>query len=217
MDIVFRFFLIEEIVTEADAALVEPVLRAAERGTVGLFSRFDAELYGNKGALAMLSDDEHRAAFSAEERACIDRFLPWTRHVRAVATDPAGAEIDLLRHAEQEQQDLILKPTLLHGGTGIVPGWTVSPEEWRAHLAEAMDGPYVLQRRIRPVAERFPATDGPGTQDLYLNWGVFLADPAATGTDGYAGCIVRGSTDPAVGVVSMGSGARVGCCFHESA
>lgn len=215
IDAVFRFFLIEEIVTEADLAAVEPVLRAVERGTVGMFSRLDAELYGNKGALAMLSDDEHRARCTPEERACLDRFLPWTRPVREVLSAADGTELDLASFAAGEQHDLILKPTLLHGGSGIVPGWTVSPDEWRALVAKAVDQPYVIQRRVRPMAEAFPAADGPGTQELYLNWGVFLTDPDVTGGDGYGGCIVRGSTDPQVGVVSMSGGARVGCCFHE--
>ncbi|MFI7099206.1 hypothetical protein ACIBK8_07585 [Streptomyces sp. NPDC050161] len=216
IDVVYRFFLVEEIVNPADAALVEPILRAFEKGTVGLFSRLDAELYGNKGALAMLSDDRNRSAFSAEERACIDRFLPWTRYVRSTATDLQGQEIDLVEHAVAQQQDLILKPTLLHGGNGIVPGWTVTADEWKARLTEAMDGPYVVQERIRPLPETFPADEGSGTQELFLNWGVFLTDPTVTGEDGYNGCLVRGSTDPQVGVVSMSGGARVACAFHET-
>ncbi|GGS91902.1 hypothetical protein [Streptomyces cinerochromogenes] len=216
IDVVYRFFLVEEIATPADLALVEPLLRAFEEGRVGMFSRLDAELYGNKGALAMLSDDRNRSAFSAAERACIDRFLPWTRHVRETATDAAGERIDLLAYARAHQEDLILKPTLLHGGSGIVPGWTVGPEEWRDRLAEALDGPYVVQERIRPVPEVFPADEGQGTQELFLNWGVFLTDPQVTGGDGYNGCLVRGSTDPEVGVVSMSGGARVACSFYET-
>lgn len=215
IDVVYRFFLVEEIHSPADGELVEPILRAFEAGAVGMFSRLDAELYGNKGALAMLSDDANRSVFSARERACIDRFLPWTRHVRAAATDPDGQEIDLMRHAVAEQHDLILKPTLLHGGTGIVPGWTVGPQEWQARVAEAMDGPYVVQRRIRPVPETFPAAGG-GSQELFLNWGVFLTDPDVTGEGGYNGCLVRGSSDPQVGIVSMSGGAQVACAFHET-
>lgn len=216
IDVVYRFFLVEEIATPADAELVEPILRAFDEGRVGLFSRLDAELYGNKGALAMLSDDDNRHAFSEQERACIDRFLPWTRHVRRTATDLDGQEIELVGHAVAQQHELILKPTLLHGGSGIVPGWTVTAEEWKARLAEAMDGPYVVQQRIRPMPELFPTSEGSGSQELFLNWGVFLTDPTVTGEDGYNGCLVRGSTNPEVGVVSMNGGARVACAFHET-
>jgi hypothetical protein len=215
VDAVFRFFLVEEIATPRDAELVEPVLRAVEAGAVGMFSRLDAELYGNKGALAMVSDDRNRSLFTAEELECVDRFLPWTRYVRSTVTTEEGEQRKLMELAVEQREELILKPTLLHGGSGITAGWTVPEEQWTARLAEAMGGPYVIQRRVRPQAETFPRLDGGGTEDLYLNWGVFMTDSAVTGGDGYGGCIVRGSTDPSVGVVSMSSGARVGCCFHE--
>ncbi len=116
--------------------------------------------------------------------------------LRTTATDAAGERIDLLAHAVAHQQDLILKPTLLHGGSGIVPGWTVGPEEWRSRLTAALDGPYVVQERIRPVPEVFPADEGQGTQELVLNWGVFLTDPQVTGGDGYNGCLVAAAPTP---------------------
>lgn len=86
MDAALRYYPVEEILTAADAGLVERVHRAP----VALTSRLDAELYGNKGALAMLSDDRHRGAFSATELARINRVLPWTRPLRAAGTDPAA-------------------------------------------------------------------------------------------------------------------------------
>ncbi|KXK62338.1 hypothetical protein AWW66_08905 [Micromonospora rosaria] len=214
LDLVYRFFLVEEIRTPQDLALLEPVMSAVSRGTVVLFSRVDAEMYGNKGALAMLSDDRHAHLFTDRERACLRRLLPWTRYVRERTTDPGGTPVDLVGYATAHREDLVLKPVNLHGGAGIVPGWRVGAAEWAARLAEAVDGPWVLQQRVRPVPEPFPVVGGDGYQDVYLNWGAFVADPRAVGGDGYAGCIVRGTVDAQVGVVSMGSGALVGCCFH---
>lgn len=216
IDVIYRFFLVEEIVSPEDGRLVEPLLRAYEEGRVGMFSRLDAELYGNKGTLALLSDDRNRSGFSAEELACLDRFLPWTRYVRPTTTTEDGQETDLVRYAADRQDELILKPTLLHGGNGIVPGWAVSAQEWKSRLVDALDGPYVIQRRVRPVAEVFPADEHDGHQELFLNWGVFLTHPDVTGEDGYNGCLVRGSSDPEVGIVSMTGGARVACAFHET-
>lgn len=207
VDVVLRYFLAEDLTDPAAAALLEPLLSAAEQGRAGLFSRLDAELYGNKGTLAMLSDDRHRDLFDATELACIDRILPWTRYVRPHATDLSGSRIDLLAHALAHRDELILKPTLLHGGHGIVAGWQTEPAEWEKQVRSAMDGPYVLQQRIRPVPEPFPDGTG-GLRDIFLNWGVFLD------MDGYAGAFVRGSTNPDVGVVSFGAGARMGCVFH---
>lgn len=216
VDLVFRFFLLEEILTPQDLALVEPVMSAVERGTVVLFSRIDVELYGNKGALAMLSDDRNAHLFTAGEQDCLRRLLPWTRYVRPRATGPEGDVVDLVAYARAHQEDLILKPIMLHGGAGIVPGWRVDAAEWETRLAAALDGPWVLQQRVRPAPEPFPLPGVDGYQDLYLNWGAFVADPRAVGGDGYAGCIVRGTVDAEVGVVSMGTGALVGCCFHPA-
>ncbi|MFE3628414.1 hypothetical protein [Streptomyces goshikiensis] len=212
VDVVFRYFLPEDLTDPASAALLEPLLIAVEGGRVGLFSRLDAELYGNKGTLAMLSDERHRDLFDAAELACVDRLLPWTRYVRPRTTDRAGSPVDTLSHALAHQHELILKPTLLHGGKGIVAGWTADAAQWEREVASAMDGPFVLQRRVRPASEPFPDGAG-GSQELFLNWGIYLGARGA-GDDGYAGGFVRGSTDPAVGVVSMAGGATVGCVFH---
>ncbi|RZU52369.1 hypothetical protein EV385_4227 [Krasilnikovia cinnamomea] len=212
VDIVLRYFLPEDL-TDAVADQLEPLLTAVERGRVGLVSRLDAELYGNKGTLAMLSDDRHRGEFDAGEQACLDRLLPWTRYVRPHATDPGGTRVDLLSYAVARQDELVLKPTLLHGGSGVVAGWRASPAEWERQVAAAVDGPYVVQQRVRPIAEPFPDGAG-GVRDLFLNWGLYLSEPGVHAEDGYAGGFVRGSADPDVGVVSVGDGARVGCVFH---
>ncbi|MCP9959793.1 hypothetical protein [Streptomyces sudanensis] len=212
VDVVLRYFLAEDLADPVAVAQLEPLLAAVERGAVGLCSRLDAELYGNKGTLAMLSDDRHRDLFDTAELACVDRLLPWTRYVRPRATDPGGDRVDLLAHALAHQDELILKPTLLHGGNGITAGWKVDRAEWRHRIASAMDGPFVVQRRVRPAPEPFPDGAG-GVRDLFPNWGVYLA-ARDIGEDGYAGGFVRAGTDPDVGVVSMGSGALVGCVFH---
>jgi hypothetical protein len=182
---------------------------------VRLISRLDAELYGNKATLALLLDDRYRSAFDAEERACLDRFLPWTRLVRPKVRLPDGSVGELQTYARAEQRDLILKPVLSHSGAGIVAGWTVPPEHWLDQVRRAVDGPYVLQRRARPVAEVFPGPQG--DQEFYLNWGVFVTDPPATGSDGYGGSYLRASSDPEAGVVHNAGETRVGCVFHEDA
>ena len=73
-----------------------------------------------------------------------------------------GARVDLRDYAIAHREELILKPTLLHGGAGVVPGWhrETTRQAWAEQLRAAMDGPYVLQRRIRPVPELFPTLDG---------------------------------------------------------
>ena len=112
---------------------------------------------------------------------------------------------ELFDYALADQRELIIKPTMMHGGIGVVPGWLTSPDEWRQQLQAAMDGPYVLQRRVRPTAELFPADDGP--QQWWINWAAFL------GSGGYGGMYVRGTPDPNQ-TVNMNTGATGTCCFH---
>lgn len=119
-----------------------------------------------------------------------------------------GELVDLWEFAVDQRAELVLKPTALHGGSGVLLGWQADPDQWRQRLRAALDGAWVLQRRVRSVPEPFPA-DG-GLQQLQLSWGVFTAGR------GYGGAVVRGSADTDGGVVNVSTGATAGCCFHET-
>jgi hypothetical protein len=209
IDVLFRLFLMEDLLDPAGPELIEPVLRAAERGNVAVFSPMGSELYSSKGALALLSDEANRHLFDEQELATLDRCLPWTRMVRpGPVTVPAGRVL-LEDYALAERDELILKPTLLHGGSGVIPGWQTEPGEWKGLITDAMDKEFVLQRRIHPFTEPFPKADGPGFDDWVLLWGVFL------GARGYAGTFLRGAPMGDTGVLNMATGAVGSCCFHE--
>jgi hypothetical protein len=210
VDVIYRLFMIEDLLDPAGPELVDPVLRAAERGEVAIFAPMHAELFGSKSALAMLSDEHHRHLLTPAERASLDRLLPWTRMVRPGLVTVDNETVELAEYAVAAQQDLVLKPTMLHGGTGVVPGWEVSAPAWKERLAAAMGGTFVLQRRIRAAAEPFPVPGG-GQQEWLLTWGAFL------GARGYAGMFIRGIADGAGGVVNTGTGATGTCCFHVGA
>jgi len=207
VDVVYRVFMIEDLLAPEAPELVDPVLRAAERGEVAIFCPMDTELYGSKAALAMLSDEEHRHLHHEAELASLDRLLPWTRMVRDGSVTVDGERVDFREFTTAERENLVLKPTMMHGGLGVVLGWTVDADEWGRQLAAATDGPYVVQRRIRAVPELFPA-DG-GLRPTLLNWGVF------TVASGYGGAIVRASTDLDGSTLNSAAGAALTCCFHE--
>jgi hypothetical protein len=167
----------------------------------------DSELFGSKGALALLSDEANRHLCTAAELASLDRLLPWTRMVRPGSVTVDGERADLREYAAAQRENLILKPTAMHGGLGVTAGWLTDAEEWGRRLRASMDGPWVLQRRVRPVPELFPG-DG-GLEPWVLTWGAFLC------RSGYGGMWVRGTTDPDTGGVNMATGASATCCFHE--
>jgi hypothetical protein len=210
IDVIYRFFALEDLQTGVyELELFEPILRAHERGRLVVVAPFDTELYGTKRAFALLTDDRWRAAYPVEDRTLLDRLLPWTRELRTGRITVGADEVDLVEYCREHQSELVLKPLLLHGGAGVVPGWQVPEDVWRQELQRGLRDGHVVQRRVRPQSEPFldPATGA--DVDVVLNWGVFVDDA------GYAGAFVRGCPDPDVGVVSRDVGASVGCCFTQ--
>ena len=153
-------------------------------------------------------------SFTTEELSAFDRLLPWTCRVRPGQVTVPGGTADLAEYARSTARTSCSRATLLHGGNGFVGGWLVSPQEWDERVTAAMDGPYVLQERVRPVPELFPAGDGSPDGSMrpwVLTWGVFIS------SYGYAGAYARGSDDPDVGVIAGATNAAGTCVFHEPA
>ncbi len=215
VDVVFRTFLIGDLVKYPQMpALMDPVLDAAERGEVRIFTPMDSAAYASKGALALLSDERNRELFSAEELASLDRILPWTRMVRrGPVTLEDGERVDLVEYALAHQRDLTLKPTSLAAGDGVLLGWAdgLTARQWREQVLAALDGPFILQRRIRPTPELFPDENGELRPWTTL-WGVF------TVVNGYGGAFIR-ATPAASGevVVNIANGAHGGALLQEMA
>ena len=209
IDVVYRVWMIEDLLQPEGPELIDPVLRAVERGEVAIFTPMDTELYGSKAALAMLSDEANRGLFVAAELASLDRLLPWTRMVRDGSVTVGGELVDMLDYALDQREDLVLKPTMMHGSQGVVMGWLVDADEWATQVRAAVEGPYVLQRRIQPAPEPFPADDG-GLAQMRLSWCVFQV------SSGFGGALVRGTTREDGGLMNKAAGAQLGCCFHEA-
>ncbi|MER6213709.1 hypothetical protein ABT213_06570 [Streptomyces sp. NPDC001674] len=207
IDVVHRWFVINDVATPEDVALLAPLTRAADRGLVHLFTPLENEVYGSKAALALLSDERNRSLFDRAELELIDGLLPWTRLVRDEKVEVAGERVDLLSYASAHRNDLVLKASSSHSGLDVLAGWETPPDEWAARVRAAADHPVILQRRVRPVPEDFPTPGGGPTEPTILTWGVFL-----TG-HGYGGAYLRGTPDPAAGVISSARGGRLGTLF----
>jgi hypothetical protein len=214
IDIVYRFFMLEYVTSAAGVELLQPLLRATESGAVTLLSPVDADLYGYKAGLALLSEMIHTEDLDDAERNSVASLVPWTRRLRTTIDDPAGESVGAVGFAIAQQSELMLKPVSLHGGTGIVAGWTVDAEEWSRRVESSLDGPYILQQRVHPVPDLVLTKQTIG--QMYCNWGVFLARPATTGFASLSGCLIRGSQDPEVDVISYDNGALIGSCLVGS-
>ena len=197
VDVVLRYFTPNEIVDDPDgAADLERVLRAHEEGRVVLWTTPQSALFGNKGAMALMSDPALRDGLSAAECELIDRILPWTRLLTA----------DLVGHCREHRSELILKPRADYGGAGIVAGWDSTDREWKDTLDQAVDAGYIVQRRAAARPEPVVDPDTGAVHDWTATWGLFLLP------SGYAGSYVRALED-SDGVVRAGT-FRTTTVFH---
>jgi hypothetical protein len=206
VDAVFRLFMIENV-PSAGPYPADPILDAAACAEVPVYTSLDGDLFASKVALAMLSDHRNRHLFSAAELASIDRLLPWTRQVRpGPVTLEDGSTAELMDYAVAHAADLVLKPAMLHGGEGVVPGWQqgLSERDWRSMLATASGRSYVLQRRVRPMPELMPGESGE-LEPWIVTWGQFAIGGKHGGIM-TRGVPVRSGHD----VINVGAGASGG-------
>jgi hypothetical protein len=215
IDVVYRAFTFDDMPVDLSNGLLEPLISAAECGEVVIFTPLDAEAYGSKGALALLSEPAGQIGLTPEERDACARLVPWTRRVHSGETFlEDGSRVDLLAYVLEHQDDLVLKPSLSLGGKGVVVGAGpgITPAVWEKALAQAMNSSYVVQRLVRPVPELFPSATPGGLADWTVVWGVF------TMRQGYAGFVARAvPADAGISVVNLAQGALVGCGFHALA
>src|SRR6202790_1397502 len=101
--------MIEDPLHPDGRAAIDPILGAVERGEGEIFTPEFSELYGCKGALALLSDEANRHLCTAAELASLDRLLPWTRMARSGSVSVGGERVDLLEYATAQRENLILK------------------------------------------------------------------------------------------------------------
>jgi uncharacterized circularly permuted ATP-grasp superfamily protein len=201
IDLVYKRVLTSEfLVRYGDAALDHPLAQAYRDGKICMVNSFRAKLLHKKSIFAMLTDSTLQDRFTAEERAAIERHVPWTRMVQKMQTTYQGAPIDLLEFARAKQERLLLKPNDEYGGKGIVIGWEVSRDEWAGALKEALDTPFVVQERVTIAYENYPTmVDG----QLQIGQRLVDSDPFLFGTD-VAGCLTRLSTVTLLNVTAGG-------------
>jgi hypothetical protein len=210
VDVVYRHFTTSEVMETTDGlVLVEPLVRAHLRGAAPMFAPLSSHLLGTKMAMALLSEERHRDAFTSGELALIDRFLPWTRRLGERRVHYQGAEVELLDVCRGAKDRLLLKASGLFGGHGVHCGWTMSEREWTDALESARGESYVVQERVVPAIEPVPNATTGELEPWIMNWGVFV-----TGT-GYSGCYLRGSPRPDDGVVNLSNGAWNGSAFYQ--
>jgi len=178
IDVILRYYGLDEMLAHPDGdALMEPVFRAHENGTVVVWT--PSNVFGNKGTLAMLSEfAEDASVFSAQERAVIERVLPWSRMLGR-----HGAETDkrFISECMQRQQKLVFKPTGLFGGQGVLIGREVDPRTWREALAASTQTGCLVQEIVQPNVEPVIEPQTGARSEWYALWGAYLTPAGLSG------------------------------------
>lgn len=209
VDVVMRYFFVQHVSQEEDGmATMRRLVEAHREGRTGLFTSFDPEIHESKAAVGLLFEPEVRRLLSADEAACIDLIMPWTRLLGpafpTVSTTERAALVDECR---SRRADLVLKPANLHASRGVVLGDQVDDATWRDLLTTMPHADYLVQERVHPVAESVLEPRTGTTDDWTMLWHVFF------GSAGYGGASVRAKLRHHLGPVGGNGHTTSGCVF----
>ena len=144
--LIYKRVLISELV--GHGGLDHPVIRAVRDHAVCMLNPFRCKILHKKASLAVLSDEANAHLFTAEERAAIERYIPWTRLLEERQTVYEGEQVDLMPFLAQNKDQFVIKPNDEYGGKGVVLGWEVDADQWEATLKTALVEPSIVQKRV---------------------------------------------------------------------
>ncbi|MBK9712507.1 MAG: hypothetical protein IPO81_14510 [Kouleothrix sp.] len=204
IDLVYRRVLQHELLAKYD--LDHPLVRAYADRAVCVVNPFRSKPVHTKLIMALLSDDSGPAAglLDAEERAAVERHVPWTRQVRGGVTRYQGQQVPLLTFAQRNRERLVLKPNDDYGGQGVLLGWETDQTSWDRALAAAQSAPFVIQERVPVPREDYPTWTP--EQGLQIAPRYVDADPCVYG-DRAVGCLTRISASALLNVSAGGGSA----------
>jgi hypothetical protein len=176
VNLIYRRVLTSELLTRGPEARV--LADAYMAGAACVVNSFRAKLLHKKMSLALLSDDRYARIYDANQRAAIQRHVPWTRKLAEGPSTRDGEKIgDLLEHVSRHREELVLKPNDEYGGKGVVLGWTVEQPEWDQALKDALGQSHVVQEAVEVPREPFPVVlDGVQVMDLSIDLDPYLFD-----------------------------------------
>jgi uncharacterized circularly permuted ATP-grasp superfamily protein len=158
VDVVYRRAVLSELVEREDEARA---LLAAYRDGLALFvNSFRCRLSEDKAFFALLTDEAFASLLSEEERRFVAEVAPWTRKLAERRTRRHGREIDLVPHAIEKREELVLKPAHAYGGRSVYVGAETGPEEWEKAVRAGLGEAWVVQERVAIPEETFPVVTG---------------------------------------------------------
>ena len=164
------------------------IIQAIKDRAVFLTNAPSTKLMAKKASLALMSDEENRDLFTADELATIRLHIPWTRRVTERKTFYRGQEIDLIQYIADNRENFVLKPNDDDGEQGVVLGFSVTQQQWDWALKEALRTPFIVQEAITLVERAFPAYIN---NELVISNRFVDANPYVFNGDTVGGCLAR--------------------------
>lgn len=158
IDVVYRRAVLQELLEAGPE--VATFLEAYRTGAATVVNSFRCRLSEDKAFFALLGDEAHAGLLDPEERAFVDRVVPWTRRLEERHTLRHGTRVDLVPHVIENRAGLVLKPAHGYGGRSVYVGDETDPATWARAVEAARDGAWVVQERVPIPEERFPVLSG---------------------------------------------------------
>ncbi len=122
--------------------LPDVLYRAFKARKLSLYGAPMQNLLSDRRCLCLLSEHaSNRELFSAEERAFIQRHVPWTRLVRPGRTRWHGRFARTEKLLLEQRDKLLVKPCLAHGGDGVTAGFARTDRQWQRLIEHALAAP----------------------------------------------------------------------------
>jgi uncharacterized circularly permuted ATP-grasp superfamily protein len=164
IDVIYRRVITNELLARPTEAAA--LLRAYRDGAICVINSFRAKILHKKMSLGLLSDPDYSYLFNKEELEVICKHIPWTRRVHEGYCDYQGQRVDLLPFLQAHKDDFVIKPNDEYGGKGVAIGADYTQDDWETVLQEAMQQPYVVQRRVPIPHADYPVYDMDGAPGL---------------------------------------------------
>ncbi|MER6067847.1 hypothetical protein ABT187_03110 [Streptomyces sp. NPDC001817] len=159
-------------------------IRAALDAGCLLLATQTAYMIANKKVMGWLS--EGRPWMTADDRALVERYLPWTRVVTDRKVEWRGRQWSLPALLLGERERFVLKLGTGIKGEEVLIGRFCERAEWEAKVAEAVaGGDHIAQEFVETIPCRMEFADdsGPGSYeaDVYPVFGPYIFDGRAGG------------------------------------
>ncbi len=208
VDLVLRSFVLEDLFGEgAGVGKIDMLAQAHKYGCTALFTGLDSTLHSAKATLGLLYEPRIWSGLAPWERDLVARRVPWTRLIGHASSVSRGERRALVDECVIQREKLLLKPSALCQGSGILLGADLAENDWRAALENPDRPDYVVQEIIVPDTEDIIDPDDGRVEAWDVNWGVYFNQA------GYNGTWVRGRRSVEKGIIGMNAGTRPGCAF----